>query len=161
MIDNILKMMLSIGFAAENITFGSGGGLLQKFDRDTQKFAIKACYGERQVGVIDNRLAVGKVSPKIEGFDIYKEPITQPDKNSKRGILKLIPHSDYGFSTISSSNIADAQFNSYVDALETVFENGEIVKEYTFDEIRERANKWLWKADVQLSKSSKSSRIKI
>ncbi len=29
------------GWSAENIGFGSGGGLLQKLNRDTQKFAFK------------------------------------------------------------------------------------------------------------------------
>jgi nicotinamide phosphoribosyltransferase len=28
----------------DNITFGSGGALLQKMDRDTQSFAYKACH---------------------------------------------------------------------------------------------------------------------
>ncbi len=37
----ILEMMIEERFSVENIAFGMGGALLQKVDRDTQKFAIK------------------------------------------------------------------------------------------------------------------------
>ena len=52
-LENILKTVTDLGFSAENWVFGSGGGLLQKFDRDTLKFAIKASYGERILMVIE------------------------------------------------------------------------------------------------------------
>ena len=42
-IDEILKAMEDAGWSAENVTFGSGGALLQKLDRDTQKCAFKCC----------------------------------------------------------------------------------------------------------------------
>ena len=32
------------GWSLDNLTFGSGGGLLQKVHRDTQKCAFKCCY---------------------------------------------------------------------------------------------------------------------
>jgi len=34
--------VLDAGFAVDNIAFGMGGGLLQKVDRDTMRFAMKA-----------------------------------------------------------------------------------------------------------------------
>ena len=40
----ILEFLKQAGWSAENIGFGSGGGLLQKLDRDTQKFAFKCRY---------------------------------------------------------------------------------------------------------------------
>lgn len=40
----ILEYLKQAGWSAENIGFGSGGGLLQKLDRDTQKFAFKCRY---------------------------------------------------------------------------------------------------------------------
>ncbi len=151
MINNILRMMKSTGFSTENITFGSGGGLLQKFDRDSLKFAIKASYGERAIpGSIGMTDGTSQDSYQIEGFDIFKQPATQTDKMSKRGRLKLIPHGNYSFSTISSSDHTPEQFDTYVDSLETVFENGEIKREHTFKEVRERANKWLSKVDKQV-----------
>ena len=32
------------GWSLDNLAFGSGGGLLQKLHRDTQKCAFKCCY---------------------------------------------------------------------------------------------------------------------
>ncbi len=38
------------GWCADNVAFGSGGALLQKVDRDTQRCAFKCC-----VAVIDGQ----------------------------------------------------------------------------------------------------------
>lgn len=40
-IDEILTVLHTKGYSADNIAFGMGAGLLQKLDRDTYKFAIK------------------------------------------------------------------------------------------------------------------------
>jgi len=40
-ISEILEILKEKGWSAENIAFGMGGGLLQKVDRDTLKFAMK------------------------------------------------------------------------------------------------------------------------
>jgi len=36
--------MMKHGWSADNIAFGSGGALLQRVHRDTQKCAFKCCY---------------------------------------------------------------------------------------------------------------------
>jgi len=36
--------MTKHGWSADNIAFGSGGALLQRVHRDTQKCAFKCCY---------------------------------------------------------------------------------------------------------------------
>src|SRR2546427_334888 len=41
MIRAILQRITYDGYAADNIAFGMGGALLQRLDRDTQKFALK------------------------------------------------------------------------------------------------------------------------
>ena len=46
MTERILAAMEAAGYSASNIAFGSGGGLLQKVDRDTQKWAFKCCAVE-------------------------------------------------------------------------------------------------------------------
>lgn len=116
------------GWAADNFVTGSGGGLLQEgLTRDTSRWAIKASYGEREV------------DGKLEGFNIQKKPATDPTKDSKPGMLKLHP-SMGKFSTISSAELSKAQFNGYIDALETVLENGNFYRT-TFDKVVERANK--------------------
>lgn len=127
MIGEILLMMKNKGFSTDNIAFGSGGGLLQKFDRDTQKFAIKCSYAE------------------INGMpiDVYKDPVTGSGKKSKKGRLKLHKTGPGEFMTLSSAEIPQPMFDSYIDELVTVFENGELVKEYSFDEIRNLSNVYL------------------
>lgn len=69
MMVKILVAITQRGWSADNITFGSGGGLLQKFNRDTLKCAFKASYIE-----VNGR-----------GRDIYKAPIDAPGKNSIAG----------------------------------------------------------------------------
>lgn len=127
MIEKILVMMKNKKYAASNIVFGSGGGLLQRFDRDTLKFAIKCSSA-----IIDDKM-VG----------VQKDPITSKGKKSKMGRLKLLPMYNTGeFHTQSSSSENDAEFNTLHDCLELVYQNGELMKEYTFDEVRQNLNKY-------------------
>ena len=134
MIELILFTAKANGYSADNWVFGSGGGLLQKFDRDTLKFAIKASYGEKEI--------IGSHGKGVFKFPISKDPVTSKGKRSKGG--KLILHKSSGrFSTISSEDQSDAMFNSYIDQLETVFENGEIKRLQTFEEVRNIANGYL------------------
>ncbi|XP_042233462.1 nicotinamide phosphoribosyltransferase-like isoform X2 [Homarus americanus] len=69
----ILENLKVHGWCAANVVFGSGGSLLQKVDRDTQKCAYKCSYA-----VING-----------EGVDVYKQPISDPSKTSKKGRLAL------------------------------------------------------------------------
>lgn len=80
-----LKLMRISG---SNIAFGMGGGLLQKVNRDTFKFAMKCSAIE---------LASGEVR------DVYKCPVGQDDKKSKRGILTAIQTKDGVWHTIRKS----------------------------------------------------------
>jgi nicotinamide phosphoribosyltransferase len=65
----ILARLKEKKISASNIAFGMGGGLLQKVNRDTFKFAMKAC----QVTIEGVRM------------DVSKDPMTDPTKKSKRG----------------------------------------------------------------------------
>jgi nicotinamide phosphoribosyltransferase len=103
-------------FAPSNIIFGMGGALLQKVNRDTQSFAFK-CSSIN----IDN-----------EWHDVYKRPVSDARKASKRGKLALIKEGD------SYKTVPFGKFPAS-DVLRTVFYNGEIVKEYTFQEVRDNA----------------------
>ena len=51
----ILENMKKHGWSAENLAFGSGGALLQRMDRDTQKCAFKCSYA-----VIDGKEVRGR-----------------------------------------------------------------------------------------------------
>ena len=121
-IQNIYKQLEANKISAENLALGMGGALLQKLHRDTQKFAIKCSYTE------------------IDGisYDVRKRPMeighdghyAKSFKTSKAGQLKLIKIKDK-FKTISIN-----EYPEHIDLLETVFENGQLKKEYHFDEIR-------------------------
>ena len=117
----ILEKVTELGYSAQNIVFGSGGALLQKVNRDTYKFAQKA-----------SAILVGGT-----WIPIYKNPITDPGKKSKAGRLTLIRSRLTGeFSTVD----VDRGFNDeFVDVMETVYQNGNLIKSYTLDEIRTRA----------------------
>ncbi|CAG0879526.1 unnamed protein product [Darwinula stevensoni] len=114
---SVLENMKLAGWSAENVIFGSGGALLQRIDRDTQKCAYKCCHA-----VING-----------QGINVYKDPITDSGKKSKKGRLTLEMKGGT-FTTIQEGLGDDKK-----DLLQTVFENGHLVKEYTFDEIRHNA----------------------
>ncbi|WMJ74247.1 nicotinate phosphoribosyltransferase [Cytophagaceae bacterium ABcell3] len=126
--DSIKEIYASLkenGISAENLVLGMGGALLQKVDRDTQKFAIKCSYAE----VNGEEVQVRK-SP-VEMDD--KGNIVKSFKKSKGGKLKLVLENG------RYSTVAENEFPELPDQLEVVFENGEIKKEHTFEEIRDRA----------------------
>lgn len=115
MMQNILGVLYANGFSADNIAFGSGGGLLQKLNRDTCKFAFKC----------------SSIKVNGEERDVWKSPVGDSGKNSKRGKLKLVK-TEKGFETRSFSSDGE-------DTLVEVFRDGELIKNWSFDEVRERA----------------------
>jgi len=137
-IKEILHWAIKKGFSADNLVFGQGGALLQIVNRDDQKFAMKC-----SAALVDGTWV-----------DVFKDPITDKGKQSKKGRLKLkkynvryatmgpgnnviCPESDQvSYHTVTEH---DEGYSDVTDILETVFENGKIVKEYTFDEVRENA----------------------
>jgi nicotinamide phosphoribosyltransferase len=116
-IEMILESITEAGFSTENVVFGMGGGLLQKINRDTQRFAFK-CSAQKRSG---------------EWIDVYKKPLDE-SKASKKGRLALVKNGDYR--TVIEKEV---RMTRQEDLLKTVFENGEVVKEYSFDELRENA----------------------
>jgi nicotinamide phosphoribosyltransferase len=127
-IKEIYDFLIKEKISAENIVFGMGGKLLQAdIDRDTQNFATKACYA-----IIDGeeRNVVKSPTEIDENFNQVKS-----FKKSKRGIPKLV-RTEGGYKTVTS---VEEDFDKYQDELVEVFNNGVITKEWTFEEIRERA----------------------
>ena len=124
-ISEILDMMISEGFSVENIAFGMGGALLQKVDRDTQKFAIKCSsivINGDEVNVQKNPVEINSQGERVQSF-----------KKSKTGKLKLIKDENGQFQTIQKADSFED------DLLVDVFENGNLLVDYTFEEIIERA----------------------
>jgi nicotinamide phosphoribosyltransferase len=119
----ILERITAAGYAADNVAFGMGGALLQKVDRDTQKFALK-CSAVRVDG---------------QWIDVYKDPITDKGKQSKRGRLTLLR--DRGDGSYRSALLDEvATHAGSEDALVTVWENGVMQQEWTLEQVRARAN---------------------
>lgn len=124
----ILDMMVEEGFSVENIAFGMGGALLQKVDRDTQKFAIKCSsivINGKEVDVQKNPIEINENGERVQSF-----------KKSKAGRMKLI-RTGYNNSDEYETVTKCDDFSD--DILVDVFENGKILKEWTFEEVRERA----------------------
>lgn len=117
-IEAILEAMKARKQSADNIAFGMGGELLQKVNRDTMKFAMKAS------------------AVRIKGiwYDVYKDPVTDAGKRSKKGRLALIRDEEGEYRTIREQDL-DRREN----LLKKVFRNGDLVREQNFDEIRQRA----------------------
>jgi len=121
-IGDILERIIALGFSAENLAFGMGGGLLQQLDRDTQKFALK-CSAAR----VDGRW-----------IEVSKHPVTDPGKSSKAGRLMLQRNAAGDFSTVAQVDGAPAD-PDWADALETVWEDGVLVRDQTLADVRARS----------------------
>ena len=122
-IREILQTLIVDGFSTENVSFGMGGALLQKVDRDTQRFAYKA-----SAALIDG--------PEGQYFQpIYKDPVTDPGKRSKDGVLDLVRE---------GSRLVTKQYQSFDteypgSVMRVVYRDGEVLIDETLEEIRGRA----------------------
>jgi nicotinamide phosphoribosyltransferase len=117
-IRSIIFTITLAGYSVDNVAFGQGGALLQIVNRDDQKFAMK-CSAALVNG---------------EWVDVFKDPITDAGKQSKKGRVTLYKDGQGNF-------FSDVIDKDYPDELTTVFENGELIKEYTFAEVRANSNK--------------------
>ena len=109
----------SPSFSTDNVHFGMGGGLLQRVDRDTQSFAFKCS------------------AVKVNGQwrDVYKNPVGDRTKASKRGRLALIPNVEGDNYVTVREEFIDPEQN----CLQTVFKDGECLANDNLLDIRARA----------------------
>ena len=115
-IQECLNSLKADGFSTECCVYGCGGYLLQKLNRDTQRFKI-ASSAQMRNGV---------------WHDVCKNP-SDTSKASKRGRVGLYKD-DLGAFYTSAENSALGE-----NYLKTVFRNGELLIDYNFNEIRKRA----------------------
>lgn len=124
-IQSILLNLKIAGYSADCIgTFGQGGKLLQAVDRDTLKFAQKM-----SAVLIDDTWV-----------EVFKDPITDSGKRSKKGRVTTIER-DGHFKAITLDTLEEYEEAGWVEIIKTVYKNGVLVKEWTFDEIRAEANR--------------------
>lgn len=114
----ILEGLKAKGFASSNIVFGVGAQTYQNNTRDTLGFATKA------------------TSITINGIEkaIFKAPKTDNGlKKSQKGRVKVLSFDHYIDNLTAQDDFSD-------DLLEVIFENGKLVKQTNFDEIRQHIN---------------------
>lgn len=111
--EQILSRLKEKGFASSNIVLGIGSYTYQMNTRDTFGFAIKAT----------SAIINGKEVP------IFKDPKTDSGmKKSQKGRVKVLNSETF------VDNLSKGQDEG--GKLELVFENGQLVKEYSFDDVR-------------------------
>jgi nicotinamide phosphoribosyltransferase len=127
-IKSMLETLKNEGIATENLVLGMGGKLLQAgIDRDTQNFAVKACYAE-----IDGKSVDIVKSPTEMDADGNIKPSF---KKSKKGLMKLVK-TENGYTTLTSS---EEGYDEAKDELVTIFENGKLLVDDSIETIRTRA----------------------
>lgn len=122
-IQELVRNAINVGISIDNFAVGMGGGLLQKLNRDTLQYAMKAS------------------AIKINGVwqDVYKEPVTDTGKNSKRGRLMTVKTS-IGIRTVRMDDDNDLGHYDLREALLTpVWRNGELLRDTSFAQVRENA----------------------
>lgn len=125
-IGNIYKALKDNGISAENLVLGMGGALLQKVDRDTQKFALKCSSA-----IVNGQEVRVEKSPTEMDAD---GNITPSFKKSKGGRLKLVKI-DGKFKTVNEDDEPGAE-----DLLQTVFDNGELINTISFEQVKANVN---------------------
>lgn len=120
-IDRVLHVLEQNGYSSDNIAFGQGGGLLQMVNRDDFKFAMK-CSSVNVAGT---------------WRDVYKDPITDSGKTSKKGRLQLIQNESGEYQTVP-----ERPWNK--DLLVDVYENGQLLVDYSLEQVRVNANHSLY-----------------
>ncbi|XP_036183440.1 nicotinamide phosphoribosyltransferase isoform X3 [Myotis myotis] len=120
-LQEVVEGMKQKKWSIENIAFGSGGALLQKLTRDLLNCSFKCSY------VVTNGL----------GVNVFKDPVADPNKRSKKGRLSLHKTPAGNFVTLEEGK-GDLEEYGH-DLLHTVFKNGKVTKSYSFDEVRKNA----------------------
>ena len=115
---NILKGLEAKGFASNNLVFGIGSYTYNYLTRDSFGFAVKATWG--QVNGV--------------GRELFKDPVTDSGvKKSAKGLLR-VEQTENSFELFDQQSFEQEKMG----ALQTVFENGQLLRECSLDQIRER-----------------------
>jgi len=123
-------------YAAENFVFGSGTDLVNGANRDTQKFAIK-CSSIAIKIQFDTTI---EDTPRyiLEDIDVFKDPITDPGKASKKG--KVTTWFDTETKEYISGHRSKQPNLHCVDIVTPVFKNGKLLKDYSLEDLRKVSN---------------------
>lgn len=138
-LETILRTMVDFhGYSADNFAFGMGGGLLQQLNRDTQQWAMKCSA----VGIRE-WIEDGDIGSRWELVwrDVFKDPVTDSGKRSKRGRVTLwTSGGEYISSATQPMGWTDKGI-LWEDAMETYFDYGDVQFTQTFEQVRANSNK--------------------
>lgn len=125
-IKSLTGKIMSMGFRADNIVFGSGGGLLQAVTRDDKKFAQKgsAILVEYEDGT---RVWEG----------IAKDPVTDQGKKSKEGVMTTVRSRMTG--QLSAARLDLGLNEEFEDQHILQYHTGTLYNETLLSDVRERA----------------------
>lgn len=116
------------GFAATNLVLGVGSYTYQYKSRDSLGFAMKATWCQ----------------VNGEGREIFKDPKT--DDGTKKSLKGLICVQGDGDKYVAEDQVTKEQEEK--GYLQTVFENGKLVKEWTLSEIRSAVDRSIVYEDI-------------
>jgi nicotinamide phosphoribosyltransferase len=121
-----MDMLIANGYSVESCIYGFGGGLSQKHNRDTQRNAFKSSSQKRN-GV---------------WHDIKKNPLDK-SKTSKAGRIEsfLTPENKVVWGSIDDR---DFMSKNYTPLFEDVFLNGELVRDYKFEQVQHNAENMIF-----------------
>jgi nicotinamide phosphoribosyltransferase len=121
-IERLVGRLVERNWSVDNIAFGMGGGLLQQVNRDTMRFAMKANAMKTMDG---------------SWQDVSKNPATDPGKASKAGRQAVV---------LDGGRLMARRLDEIggtADQLQVVYRDGEILRDWSFDEVRQRAQQHL------------------
>ena len=131
--NEICRRLEAKGFASTNVVLGIGSFTYQYNTRDTFGFAMKATYVEKLVGKEDMR---GKFYQEKEGFEIFKDPVTDDGvKKSAKGLLKVV-QGEKGLEL--KDQISWEELRQENNLLKIVYENGKFINKVSLTEIRNK-----------------------
>ena len=118
-IQNMISQLTRRGWSMDNWSFGMGGALLQQLNRDTLRFALKC----------------SAIDINGQWHDVYKQPVTDPGKDSRAGRFVLLKE---GNEFVTVKQEVDRTIVGE-DQLEIVLEDGVLRRNQTLEEIRKIA----------------------
>lgn len=114
-IKSIMQALKINGFSIENVAFGMGGGLLQSVNRDLIGYAQKAW---------------AVTGGHSEWIGIHKKPVTASQKTSLKGMHMVVE--DEG----KIITVPDGTFAPERNLLQPVWEDGVLLRDQLFSEVR-------------------------
>lgn len=135
-VEAIVKLLIAEKWCVSNMAFGMGGGLLQRINRDTQKFAMKCC-----AILADGTWVDVYKDPAVFDTETWEVIDTESFKKSLAGRLVLLENEQTGaYMTTTVEEAPSHEKFGWKDALVDVYNYGDLLYDYTWDEVLDNLN---------------------